>query len=79
VRATCLAGAIVLAAALLLPFERLIVLANALTLAVFAVVDLALWQVQRRGKAPPGTFDVPRWVPPLGAALALALLLSELL
>lgn len=79
VRATCLAGAIVLAAALLLPFERLIVLANALTLAVFAVVDLALWQVQHRGKAPPGTFDVPRWVPPLGAALALALLLSELL
>ncbi|MBX6370395.1 MAG: APC family permease, partial [Rhodospirillales bacterium] len=79
VRATCLAGAIVLAAALLLPFERLIVLANALTLAVFAVVDLALWRVQRRGEAPPGTFDVPRWVPPLAAALALALLLSELL
>lgn len=79
VRATCLAGAIVLAAALLLPFERLIVLANALTLAVFAVVDLALWRVQRRGETPPGTFDVPRWVPPLAAALALALLLSELL
>lgn len=79
VRATLLAGAIVLAAALLLPFDRLIVLANALTLAVFVVVDLALLKVQRRGEAVPGSFDVPRWVPPLAAALALALLLSELL
>ncbi|MBU6499657.1 MAG: amino acid permease [Rhodospirillales bacterium] len=77
--ATVLAGAIVLAAAMLVPFERLLVLTNAITLGVFFVVDLALWRVQRREPAAAGAFTAPRWVPPLAAAFALALLLAEIL
>jgi basic amino acid/polyamine antiporter, APA family len=77
--ATLLAGAIVLAAALLVPFEQLLVLANAVTLGVFALVDLALWRVHRRDAAVAGSFAAPRWVPPLGALLAIVLMLAELL
>jgi amino acid transporter len=76
--ATVLAGAIVLAIALLVPFERLLVLANALTLAVFVLVDLALWRVQHRTPAAAGSFAVPRWVPVIAAFLALLLMLAEL-
>ena len=77
--ATALAGAIVLATAALLPFDRLLVLANALTLAVFALVDLALWRLQRSAPAPRGAFAVPSWVPLLAAATAVGLMLAELL
>lgn len=77
VAATALAGGIVLATALLIPFERLLELANALTLGIFAVVDLALWRIQRRQPAGEGVFAVPRWVPPVAAALALGLVLAE--
>jgi amino acid transporter len=75
--ATLLAGGIVLCAAVAIPFERLLVLANALTLAIFALVDLALWRVQRRAAAAPGTFVIPSWVPLLAAAMALGLMLAE--
>jgi len=77
--ATVVAGATVLATALLLPFEHLLVLTNAVTLGVFALIDLALWRVQRRGQVVPGRFAAPRWVPPLAAALAIVLMLAELL
>jgi len=79
VRATILAGIIVLAAALLVPFERLLVLTNALTLVVFLLVALALWNVQRRQRPVAGQFAAPRWVPPCAAALSLILLMSEFL
>ena len=79
VLATLLAGAIVLCTAALVPFEHLLVLANALTLAVFALIDLALWQVKRRAPATPGVFTVPFWVPPLAAAMAVCLMLAEFL
>ena len=72
--ATALAGAIVLATALLVPFEQLLALANALTLGIFAVVDLALWRIQKRRPAAEGVFVVPRWVPPAGAVLSLGLI-----
>jgi hypothetical protein len=68
----------VLAAALLLPFERLLALSNAVTLAVFVVVDLALWRMHRRGPAPPGMWIAPAWAPPLGAAGSLLLMLAEI-
>ncbi len=77
--ATLLAGAIVLCTAVLLPFEHLLVLANALTLAVFALIDLALWRVQRGGPAERGVFTVPSWVPLLAAAMAVGLMLAEFL
>jgi APA family basic amino acid/polyamine antiporter len=74
--ATLLAGGMVLATALLLPFERLLVLTNTLTLAVFILVDVALWRIQRTS-AGTATFRVPRWVPPVAAAVALALAIAE--
>jgi APA family basic amino acid/polyamine antiporter len=77
VAATALAGGIVLATALLIPFEKLLALANALTLGIFVVVDLALWRIQRRQPAGDGVFSVPRWVPPAAAALAIGLILAE--
>lgn len=77
IKATVLAGAIVLATALLIPFDRLLAMANALTLGVFVVVDLALWRIQRRQPAGEGIFVVPHWVPPTAAALALALIVAE--
>jgi amino acid transporter len=75
--ATALAGGIVLATALLVPFERLLALANALTLGIFAIVDIALWRIQRRQPAAEGVFAVPRWVPPTAAALAVGLVVAE--
>jgi amino acid transporter len=77
IAATVLAGAIVLVTALLVPFEHLLVLTNAVTLVVFAVVDLALWRVQRVAAADDAA--VPQWVPLLAAALSIALLSMELL
>jgi hypothetical protein len=68
-----------LATALLVPFEHLLVLANAVTLGVFALVDLALWRVQRRTRGDKQDFAVPRWLPLLAAALSLGLVLIELL
>jgi APA family basic amino acid/polyamine antiporter len=75
--ATVLAGAMVLAMALFLPFEHLLSLANLVTLAVFVLVDLALWRVQRRGTPHPGTFAVPHWLPPVAALLAALLIAAE--
>lgn len=77
ITATVLAGAIVLATALLVSFERLLVLTNAVTLAVFAVVDVALWRVQRL--APAHEASIPQWVPLTAAAFSVALLSIELL
>jgi amino acid transporter len=78
IAATALAGGVVLATALLIPFERLLALANALTLGVFAVVDIALWRIQRRQPAGEGVFAVPRWVPLAAAAFAVGLIVSEI-
>lgn len=74
--ATVLAGGLVLAMALFLPFERLLALANALTLGIFVLVDLALWRIQATQPAGNG-FRVPRFVPPLAALLAAGLLVAE--
>jgi amino acid transporter len=76
IAATALAGSIVLATALLVPFERLLVVANALTLGIFAAVDLALWRIQRREPAGKDVFGVPRWVPPTAAALSAGLIVA---
>jgi amino acid transporter len=76
--ATALAGCIVTGAAVVVSFEQLLVLTNALTLAIFVLVDLALWRVQRTpASAAPG-FATPRWVPPVAAVLAAGLMLAEL-
>jgi len=79
VLAKVVAGSIVLAAALLVPFEGLLVTTNALTLGVFVLVDLALWRIQRKAPGTRSTFVAPRWVPLLGALVALTLMLGEFL
>lgn len=77
IEATALAGGLVLATALLIPFDKLLAVANTLTLGIFAVVDLALWRIQRRQPAGEGCFAVPHWVPPAAAALAVGLIVAE--
>lgn len=77
IAATMLAGGIVLATALLVPFERLLAVANAFTLAIFVVVDVALWRTQRRQPAGEGVFAVPQWLPPVAAGLAVGLIVAE--
>ena len=79
VPATLVAGGIVLATALLVPFEQLLVLTNAVTLAVFALVDVALWRIQRTPSAPNQRLLTPRWLPPFAAVLSLALMLTEII
>lgn len=76
--ATVLAGGLILVTALAVPFEHLLVWTNALTLAVFIAVDLALWHLQRGPNAATG-FRVARVIPPLAAALSLALMAAEIL
>lgn len=77
-RATILAGGIVLIVAFFVPFGRLLVLANALTLAVFALVDIALWRVKRDHPTAAEVFSVPGWLPLVAAGLSIALLLAEI-
>ena len=64
--------------ALLMPFERLLALANALTLGIFAAVDIALWRIKRRQPAVEPIFTVPRCVPLAGAALSLAMIAAAI-
>ena len=75
--ATLVAGGIVLTAALLVPFEQLLAFTNAVTLAVFVLVDLALWRLHRRPRLGE-TRMMPLWVPPVAAALCMSLLLAEM-
>jgi basic amino acid/polyamine antiporter, APA family len=77
--ATVLAGAIVLATALLFPFQHLLITANALTLSVFVLVDLALWRVHRANSGSFGGFRAPAWVPPVAAVVSAALIAGEFL
>lgn len=79
IAATIAAGAIVLVASVSISFEGLLVLANAVTLMIFTLVDVSLWWIKRRHPAPAGVFAVPAWVPPLAAVSAAALVAAELL
>jgi amino acid transporter len=79
VPATLLAGVIVLAVTVLVPLERLLAMSNAVTLAVFALVDLALWRLRLLAPPPVESFHAPAWVPPLAAASSLALMACEVL
>ncbi len=60
-------------------FIGLVTLTNAVSLIVFAVVNLALWKLHW---APPSvalTLRVPRWCPPLAAVLCVALPAAQFL
>ncbi len=65
--ATVLIGALVYTLAAAVPLRGLAETTSQITLTIFAVVNLALWNIKRRGDgAPAGTFVVPRWVPVVG-------------
>ncbi len=78
VPATVVAGGIVLVTALAVPFEKLLMLTNAVTLGIFILVALALWRVKRRREpVSDAIFTVPIMVPPCAALVCLLLILSE--
>ncbi len=74
--ATLAAGALILATALLAPFERLLTAANALMLTLFLMVDVSLLLVKRREPASRPPFRVPRWTPHAAIAGTLVLLFA---
>ncbi|MGF1624645.1 MAG: APC family permease, partial [Alphaproteobacteria bacterium] len=67
VAATLVGGGVVLLFTVAVPFISLVATTSLVTLLVFTVVNLALWQLHRRHPRRSG-FRVPRWVPPLAAA-----------
>ncbi len=77
VRATVLGGAVVFALTVALPFVSLVALTSAITLLVFACVNLALWQLQRRRPRSEG-FRVPAIIPPLAAIANVCLAVVQL-
>jgi amino acid transporter len=78
-QATVVAGGFILVMALFVPFEQLLVVANAAILTVFAVVSLALWRIKVTASEPAPGLTVPVWLPPCAAAISLALIGIELL
>ena len=79
VRATAACAAATLAFALVFPIIQLAEFTSAITLAVFALVCIALARLRaRRTPAPEGTFLVYRWVPITGALACLGLLVAGL-
>jgi amino acid transporter len=58
-------------------FIGLVTLTSAVNLAVFTVVNLALWKLHRSPPPPALTLHVPRWCPPLAAACSIGLLLAQ--
>jgi amino acid transporter len=78
INASLAAGAIVLSAAVTLPFERLLVIANALTLVVFVLVNLSLWRIHRR-TSDPTTFAAPAWAPPPAVVISILMAGAEML
>jgi len=69
------AAALVLAIAL--PIDSLARLTSGVTLAVFALVNLALLRIRRRDPRPPGVPAMPGWVPAAGAVVSTGFLIFE--
>lgn len=77
VRATLVAGALVLLSTVALPFASLLRLSTTLTLLVFALVSLSLWRLQQRAPRHDLDFQVPRWVPIAAALGSIALIAAQ--
>jgi amino acid transporter len=76
--ATLVAGGVVLFVALAVPFERLLVISNALILLVFALVDLSLLRIHRRLQKS-SAFIAPAWAPPSAALISILMVVAEIL
>lgn len=79
VLATLVAGGLVLAVALFVPFVQLLTLANLLTLSIFTAVNLAAAKARRDPQAPPSRVRSPAWTAPAAAAMTFALAVAGLL
>jgi len=76
--ATALVTTAVLVASLAVPLVTLAQAASFVILVVFTLVNVALLRLKlRRVAPPPGAITVPAWVPALGAALSVALLMAQ--
>ncbi|NRB35865.1 MAG: amino acid permease, partial [Rhodobacteraceae bacterium] len=78
VTATLFVGAFLTLAALILPVVTLASSTAVILLTVFALVNLSLLPIKRRG-VPHSGFTVPIWVPCLGLVLAMVALMASLL
>ncbi len=77
-RSTVMIAVITLVLALWLPLLTLAEITSLITLVVFALVNLSLWQVKRRDPKPLGIVVFPRALPLLGFALSLGFALFQL-
>lgn len=78
---TVLVTAVILVLALVFPIAELARVTSAITLAIFAACNLALVRLHMRDRAggeTPEGFQLPRFVPILGAAVSLGMLALEL-
>jgi amino acid transporter len=78
-RTTLLGGALALAFTATVDFIGLVTLTSAVNLCVFFTVNLALARLQVVRPRNDLEFHAPRWCPPLGAAICVALLALEFL
>jgi amino acid transporter len=76
--ATLCGGGIVLLLTVAVPFLHLVALTSTITLLVFALVNFALWRLQRQRPRSAG-FRVPRFVPPVAAVANVALAVAQFL
>ncbi|SDG23129.1 APC family permease [Thalassobaculum litoreum] len=76
--ATVLVVGVIVTLALIFPIATLAGTTSLVTLAVFALCNLALWRLKRRGPTPPEAPDLPIWLPLAGAVVSLAVLAVEI-
>jgi amino acid transporter len=76
--ATLVVSGSVLVMALWLPVETLARVTSLLLLVVFALINLALWKIQRNPDLGQAGFSVPHWIPVAGFATAVAFLSYQL-
>jgi amino acid transporter len=77
VNATLIGGAVAFALTVALPFASLVAATSTITLLVFAMVNVALWRLQRARPRSTG-MRVPHFVPPLAALANVALAAAQL-
>ncbi len=76
--ATLCGGAVVFFLTVAVPFLHLVAVTSTVTLLVFALVNLALWRLQRRQPHSAG-FRVSGFVPPVAALANMALAVAQFL
>jgi amino acid transporter len=74
--ATGMITAVILALALWFPLEPLAQATSVITLTIFAVVNLALWQIKRRAPSVAGIIAFPKWVPMIGFGVSVAFIVA---